>query len=215
MGLEKVREEVLEQARKQADAILRAARSEAESIEGQSRARMEQEKRQANEELGILLDEIERQELSQAKLDARNALLQVKKELIELALAKAQQKLAKLKDEEKRQLYAAMLKHGQASMKVVHVYCNKDDILLVKKLGNLNVHPAPIPGGLIVENEQQTVRLDMSFSSILEGVKEERLTQIHKILFASAGERIGQKEDSKREAAKQAKGKKAKRKIKR
>lgn len=183
MSLEKVREEVLEQARNSADAIMKAARAEAGALENQNKARMEQEKKAALEEISRLAEEIERQELSQAKLDAKNSLLKAKKELIEESFAKARQKLLKLGQEEKKNILATMLKRAQSQIKAAHAYCSKDDVQLVKKLGNFSVNAASISGGLIAENEQKTIRLDLSYESILERVKEEHLTVIHKILF--------------------------------
>ncbi|MEK6876839.1 MAG: V-type ATP synthase subunit E family protein, partial [Nanoarchaeota archaeon] len=60
------------------------------------------------------------------------------------------------------------------------VYCNKNDAKLVK---GFKAESSDITGGLIAENADGTVRVDYSFDTMLQNVKENELQKISKILF--------------------------------
>ena len=47
----------------------------------------------------------------------------------------------------------------------------------------LNVQAIDIAGGLVAENKEKTVRVDYSFETLLDGIKENELQNISKILF--------------------------------
>lgn len=183
MGLEKVKEEVLRKAKERADAIFKEAKSEANSIEVQMQKRIAAEKERMLQETAVMMDDLSRQEVSQAKLDARNSMLKAKKELIEHVMSKARNKLEKLSQQDRRGIISSLLKRGQRDIRVRYVYCNKNDVQLVKKLGNFSFDNADISGGLILEIEDKTVRIDLSYESIMEKIREENLTKISDILF--------------------------------
>ncbi len=183
MGLEKVKSEVLQVAKERAESILKDARSEASNIEDQMQKRIAFEREKMLEEAGLVMNEMSKQELSQAKLDARNSLLKAKKEIIDLVMSKAKNKLEKLPLDEKRIILENLLKKAQKEIKVKYVYCNKNDIQLVNKLCNFPISNSEISGGLILENEDRTVRINLSYESLLDKIKEENLIKIRDILF--------------------------------
>jgi len=183
MGLEKVKEEVLRKAKEKADTLFKEAKLEAGNIETQMQKRIVAEREKLLKETDSLMSQMSKQEISQAKLDARNSMLKAKKELIEHVMAKARNKLEKLSMQDRKGIISGLLKRGQREIKVKHVYCNKNDVQLVKKLGNFSFNNADLSGGLILEIEDKTVRIDLSYESIMEKIREENLTKISDILF--------------------------------
>ncbi len=196
MGLEKVKEEVLRRAKERADAIFKEAKAEANSIDTLMQRRTDAEKQRVMQETQVMMEEMSKQEISQAKLDARNSMLKAKKDLIEQVVSKVRNKLERISQQERKTTIANLLKKAQREIKVKHIYCNKNDAQLVKKLGNFSVNNADISGGLILENEDKTVRIDLSYNSLLEKNKEENLTKISSMLFDFA------KSEEKREGKK-------------
>lgn len=183
MGLEKVKEEVLRKAKEKADAIFKEAKLEAGNIETQMQKRIVAEGEKLLKETESLMSQMSKQDISQSNLDARNSMLKAKKDLIEHVMAKARNKLEKLSKQDKKEIVSSLLKRGQREIKVRYVYCNKNDVQLVKKLGNFSFDNADISGGLILEIEDKTVRIDLSYESIMEKIREENLTKISDILF--------------------------------
>ena len=63
---------------------------------------------------------------------------------------------------------------------MAHIYCSKKD---VKFLKGLDAKPVEIAGGLIAENREKTIRVDYSFETLLQGIKESEMQHINKLLF--------------------------------
>ena len=190
MGLEKVKEEVLQKAKERADAILKQGKQEVQQLEAYHTSRLKQERERMEESTHVLVIDMKRQELSQASIDARTMLLKTKKERLESVVEKTLQKLAKMSVDEKRDILVGLLKGSQNDIKIKTVYCNKDDVPIIKKLGNYTIQTADILGGVILENEDGTVRIDLSYESIMGNVVEQNLTKISSILFGTPEQNI-------------------------
>ena len=61
-----------------------------------------------------------------------------------------------------------------------NLYCNKNDAKFMK---DFNAEAIDIMGGLIAENKDGTVRVDYSFDTMLQNIKENELQSINKVLF--------------------------------
>jgi V/A-type H+-transporting ATPase subunit E len=65
----------------------------------------------------------------------------------------------------------------------VRIYSTKDSEPIVRKLSSLSyTGNIDILGGIVLENEDRTVRLDFTYDSILKNVYERSLKQISDIL---------------------------------
>ena len=73
-----------------------------------------------------------------------------------------------------------LLDKAKKDIEVAKVYCNKNDAKLVK---GFKAEPSDIIGGLIAENADGTVRVDYSFGTMLQNIKENELQKISRILF--------------------------------
>ena len=180
MGLETVKEEIISNARNQERALLADARKEASEIIKKAEIRLEEIEEQSNVDAKRMIEAIRKQELASAELENKKAILEAKKQLIDAVFDDAGKKIEKL-DSGKREYYLKkLLEKAKNDIEVATIYCNKKDIKLIE---NFNDEESDIIGGLIAENEDKTVRVDYSFGTILENIKENELQNINKILF--------------------------------
>jgi V/A-type H+/Na+-transporting ATPase subunit E len=181
MGLEAVKEEVIRSARNKEQSLIAEARKKTSEIMKKAEEKAEAIKIQINTETKQLMDTIKKQELASAELENKKAILEAKKQLIESVFSKVQKKVEDL-DSKKRQAYInKLLEKAKNDITVADVYCNEKDIKLVKGFSAKKIN---ITGGLIAENKEKTVRVDYSFDTMLQNIKENELQSINKILFA-------------------------------
>ena len=123
---------------------------------------------------------IKKQELASAQLENKKMILETKKQLIESVFSEVKNKLDKLDNGIRGEYMKKLLEKAKNDIEVVTVYCNKKDLGFIK---DINAEGIEIIGGLIAENGDKTVRVDYSFDTMLESMKENELQIINKILF--------------------------------
>jgi V/A-type H+-transporting ATPase subunit E len=180
MGLEIVKEEIINNARNQERALLADARKEASEITKKAEKKVAEMKEKNDAETKRKVEIIKRQELASAELENKKMLLEAKKQVIEKVLAEARKKIDKLGSKERQEYMDKLLEKAKKDIEVAVVYCNKNDIKLVK---DIKSEAADIIGGLIAENEDKTIRVDYSFDTMIESIQENELQSINKILF--------------------------------
>ncbi len=181
MGLEVVKEEVLKDAKAEEEKLVAEAREEAKRMMKKAEKEIEVLRKKSEEEIRKKIDIIKKQELASAELENKKMLLEAKKDLIENVFAEVKKKVESL-DSKKRQDYIEkLLEKIKNEIEVEYVYCNKKDANLVK---DFKAEAADIIGGLIVENKDKTIKVDYSFDSMLESIKENELQEVNKILFS-------------------------------
>jgi len=180
MGLEAVKEEILNSAKEQANSLIAEARREANRISRETEKKIEELQGKSEAETKRAIDIIKRQELASAELENKKMLLEAKKSVIESAFAEATTKLEALDDKKRESLMARLLEKARKDIDVAYVYCSKKD---AKFLKNLNPEPAAIISGLIAEDREKIIRVDYSFETMLQGIKENELQSMSKILF--------------------------------
>ena len=180
MGLETIKEEILNIAREQANYLTAEARKEANRIMKEAENNIASMKEKSEAETKKMLDTIKRQELASAELENKKILLEAKKEIIENAFAEARKQLENLDDKRREAALKRLLDKAKNEMEIANVCCNKKDAKFLKES---NPEPANIIGGLMAENREKTIRIDYSFDSMLESIKESELQNISKALF--------------------------------
>ena len=180
MGLEMVKEEILNIAKEQANSLTADARKEASRIMKEAENTIAGMKEKSEAETKKMLDTIKRQELASAELENKKMLLEAKKEIIENAFAEARKKLENLDDKKREAILKRLLDKAKNEMETATVYCNKKD---AKFLKGFSLEPASIIGGIMAENREKTIRIDYSFDSMLQSIKESELQNISKALF--------------------------------
>ena len=179
MGLETVKEEIIREAKEQASALIAEARKESSRLMKEAENKLDEMKKKSDAETQKTLEHLKRQELASAELESKKIILEVKKQLIEDVFAEAKKKLENL-EEKKREAYISKLfDKTKADIEIGAIYCNKKDSKFVK----VKTEDAEIIGGLIAENKDRTVRVDYSFETLIQSIKDNELQNISKILF--------------------------------
>ena len=180
MGLEAVKDEILNSAKEQSNSLIAEARKEANRIAREAENKIEGMKQKSDEEAKRMIDTIKRQELASAELENKKMLLEAKKQLIDGVFAEARKSIENL-DDKKRELYIKkLLEKARNDIEISSVYCNKKDSKFLK---GFNAEAAGIIGGIITENREKTIRVDYSFDAMLENLKETELQNVNKALF--------------------------------
>ena len=181
MGLEIVKEEIIREAKNQEQSLVEEARNETVRIMNEAEKEVTEMKEKNYAETKRVIDIIKKQELASAELENKKMLLEAKKQLIESVFSEVKENLEKLDGGKREDYIKKLLEKAKNDIEVENVYCDEQDI---KFLEGLNAEAADIVGGLIAENKDKTVRVDYSFDTMLESLKENELQSISKMLFS-------------------------------
>ena len=180
MGLETVKEEIIRNAKEQETALIAEARKETSRIMKDAEKKIEELKEKSNAEFNKKVDVIKKQELASTELECKKILLETKKQVIESVFSEAREKVQGLDSKKREDYLKKLLEKAKNDIELANVYCNKKDIELLK---DFNAESVDIIGGLIAENKDKTIRVNYSFETILQGIKENKLQTINKLLF--------------------------------
>jgi len=180
MGIEVVREDILNKAKEQSAGIIAQARKESDKIMKESLIKVEEMKVRTEEEIKKILEMIKKQELASAELESKKMVLEAKKQIIENVFIEVRKKLEAFDDKKRETYIKKLLEKAKKDIEVEYVYCAKRDVKFLKELKSEN---ADMICGLIAENKEKNIRVDYSFDTMLQNLKENELQIINKILF--------------------------------
>jgi V/A-type H+-transporting ATPase subunit E len=175
MGIEEVRKEILENAKNQASQIHKDALKEKEAINNSADARISSIQERLAQETEKAVEQYKTMMLAEAASQAKKRRLAVEKEMIDQTFRTATAEIANLEPKLRAKHLKKLL-----TVNMPKIYCARQDITLLKEY---NPTQADISGGIILENKEGDIRIDLSYDTLLERVKEEKLPQIAKILF--------------------------------
>lgn len=181
MGLEAVKEEIIRSARQQESALVAEARKEANKIMKEAEAKTEEMKAISEADAKKAAEAMKRQALASGEMESRKLVLEAKKQVIENVFSEAKKRLEALDDRKREEFMKKLLEKAGKELEVAYIYYSKKDAKFVKGIG---VEASPIIGGLIAENKERTIRVDYSFETMLEAIKEKELQNINKLLFS-------------------------------
>ncbi|MBI1935350.1 hypothetical protein HYS31_02820 [Candidatus Woesearchaeota archaeon] len=180
MGLESVKEEILGNAKEQANSLIAEGRKEANRIMRENEKKIEELKEKSDAETKKIIDTLRKQESASSEMEAKKMILEAKKQIIESVFSDALKKLEAQDDKKRENYIKRLLERAKKDIEVSYVCCNKRD---AKFLKGFSAEPISIAGGIIAENNERTIRVDYSFDTLLQGIKESELQNISKILF--------------------------------
>ena len=181
MGLEQIREELLQKAEQEASLFRKEAEQQARQIMDTARQKAEQMALEHQSAAQKQIAKERKRLLEAATFEASTSLLKAKKELMDEAIAQAKAQLSSIPAEKRKNHIELLLKKAQQDVDVAHVLCSKKDAPFVH---GPKVHDAQISGGLIAENAQRTMRSDLSYDTLFSSVVEESLSDVYTTLFA-------------------------------
>lgn len=182
MGLEQVKAEILQKAKKEAADIARNAEKEAALAAKGAQAELAAYEKEKEENFKKQADVMKRKGIAQMELDLKKLLLEAKKDIINSSFDAAKRKINSLAAAQKKELLENIFRKAKKEIDVQVVYCNPHDTHLLKEKGVL-LKEQNLFGGLIAENGDGTIRIDLSYEEILESVRHENLQEVSAELF--------------------------------
>lgn len=182
MGLEDVVNDILEQARSEYSAINAEADEEAAALISKAQSSADEIKQTRMAEVDALIERMHKQEISSARLEMKRAALNAKKDILDSVNQSAWDTIASMPAKKNASLLEALIdKYGSSGTRV---YSNEKDAKHVMKMTDLTyMGEIDCIGGLVIENDDGTVRMDYTYDRILEDVSEQSLKHISDILF--------------------------------
>ena len=182
MGLEEVVGDIEAAGKASAEAIVREAEQERGRLLSEARAKAGRLSGERLKEAERALIQLRARELSGAELEVKRLRLSMETELLEAAAAGARDRVARLTPAQDEALLRALLKRGEGPQYGIYSAKRNEAFLRTSTplpyKGNIDCL-----GGLVLESADGTVRMDLTYDTILRDVVERDLWEIHKVLF--------------------------------
>ena len=186
MGLEKLVNEIISQAEKKAAAVRSEGMQQAEEIKAMAGEKAVKNIEKTVKKSREIVEKMERMEISSQKLALDKRFIEAKKELVDETFARVRKKISSMGKQQRKQVLAMLVKSALKELPdAACYYCKEEDKALVKSAAKGLSWNGSIKGlgGVIVENESQTIRVNKTFDSILGKVEEEHLNEVSAKIF--------------------------------
>ncbi len=177
MGLEEVKKEILDNARKQAKKIIDEAEAEKKEILKSANKNISNIKAQFDKDAVSNIQQYKLMSRAEIGSIEKKSKLNLEKELIKEVFDRTKDKLKKSTGKKREELFKALIVNTK--FRYSKAYCAKQDAKLLRNSENVD-----IIGGVILENKEGNIRLDLSYETLLESIKQDYLSEIAKILFS-------------------------------
>ena len=181
MDLNKVVLEIINEGEKKANEILKEANKERERILNEAKASASDKKEEMRTAGNERIKQARTKEFAVSRIKAKKIEMGAKKDAIENVYKKFSENIyGKI---ERKDLLKMLFDAGKSQMKVDKVYVSAEDFEAAKKLFSVKVEKSNIDGGIILENNQSTERIDLSLSTLVENLKKDTMNDVAKMLF--------------------------------
>jgi len=184
MTLERVVQEILDRGKKECDAIVDGARKEADEVLRSAKEKAAQSKSEKEAEAARIVERMRKQEIPSAEIEAKKIRLNAEKEVLDGVYAEVTHRLSALPKDKNEALLRALVS------RVAKEYCNgtfysnaRDAEIVREKVrfgGVINC-----TGGIVVETEDKTVRVNCTYEAMLSEVWNASLRKVYDILLGS------------------------------
>tara|TARA_Y100000310_G_C20689121_1_gene821030 strand:- start:2166 stop:2720 length:555 start_codon:yes stop_codon:yes gene_type:complete len=182
MGIEELKNQIMEEANKKVEGMLKKSKEEAEKTLAETNKDLKKHEENSRLNAEKMIQTAERKELAAGEFEGKKSLLDKKKEIIDLVVDEAKKELQKQKTSQKKALLQKLLKQAKKEIKVKRVIVDIKDKSLIKEKG-VKVTTETLSGGLIAETDDGKIIVDMSFDTLLQQAKEENLQELSEVLF--------------------------------
>ena len=180
MGLEKIKEEILQKAANAEKQILAEAASKAKQVDANTNQIMKQIEQEESQKSASDISSLENRENSIANMETQKMLFEAKKEIIDNAYKEAFDKIKSMQRKDRTILLAKLFEKASKEIEVYFTYVNEEDKSMINRS---TIRPLKSEGGIICENKDGTVRVDYTFAAIFNELKEKTMRETSKILF--------------------------------
>ncbi len=185
MALDKVVEDILESARKDASQLIATAEKEKASILQQANESISVKKLERQKQFDETIKRLKQQEVSSGELEAKRVVLNVRKDVLDQVSAGTLKELASMPDSEKAKLYTKLLINGAKIIPQPKVFCPKGEGKLLSGVPGIgSIQETEMEAGIILESKDGMFRLDYRLRTMLEDIWEKELKNVSNILFA-------------------------------
>ena len=189
MSLDTVVEDIRDEARARAEEIRSEAEAQAEEIRSEAEADAERIREERLAEADRTIEQEREQTLSSAKLEAKQARLGARRNVLEDVRDRVEESIGSLEGDRRRELTETLLDATLAEFDddSVAVYARPEDADMVEEL--LEDHPGELDGevdclgGVVAESDASRVRVNNTFDSVLETVWDDELKNLSERLF--------------------------------
>lgn len=180
MGLEKVKDDILDSSIREADKLKDDSKIEAKKIIEAAEKQIKVYRTETIEEIKKVLQSMKSKEIASSELELKKFGLESKKIIIEKVFNDAKHKIEKLSETKNTKIISRLLDKAKNEIDISVIYCNKEDSNLFKEY---KIKEEKIIGGFIAENGDGNIRVDYSFDTILSQLRENYLLDSAKLLF--------------------------------
>jgi len=192
MSLDTVVEDIRDEARARAEEIRAEADEEAEAILAEAEADAEDIRAERAAEVESTIEQEREQRLSSAKLEAKQARLEARRNVLGDIRERVEDEIAAIEGDQREELTRELLAAAVAEFDtdadlLVHGRAEDEDLIesLLEELDHDGSFgdPRDCLGGVVVESDTARVRVNNTFDSILDDVWESNLGEISDTLF--------------------------------
>lgn len=186
MGLEQLTATIVDEAKREADAIISSAESERRKMLADAKAAAQRRREGAGAETAEFVEAQRKERIAWARLEAKRAVGEAKEEVVEDAIGEVFSRLRSFpKDKAYPKFLNSLVGKGVAELgspkAVVHV--RREDRKHLRNSRYSVKDDLEEWGGCIVESEDGSVRIDLTFSALLEQKRESLRKRLYESLF--------------------------------
>ena len=191
MSLEQVVDDITNEARNRAEEIRADAEEDAEAIIADAEEDAEAIKAERAAEVEDRIDQEREQAVSSANLEAKQARLEARRDVLADVREAVEEALIELSGERRESLTRSLIDNAAtefADDATVSVYGRHDDQALIEEIladydGFSVAGEVDCLGGVVVESDSSRVRVNNTFDSVLDTVWDENLKELSDHLF--------------------------------
>jgi V/A-type H+/Na+-transporting ATPase subunit E len=180
MGLKEVTSQIIAEAESRAAQLQHDAKQEADRLTQQNNQELKEYEQHLRLNAKNMINAAKVKEIAAAEFEGKKVFLDKKKEIIDSVMTQATERLQKCTDAERKALLKSLLKQAKKEIDVHCVLVSKKDEDVIDAE---TVKVANITGGLIAENKDSTISVDLSFDTLIERVKQDHLRDLSEVLF--------------------------------
>lgn len=181
MGIEKIKEELLEKAAETEKAIISEANRKVHEIGRIAAERIKQAEDEAGKSIRSQIKIIENRENAMQNLMVKKMIFEVKKEIIDKVYSKAFEKITDMPKKEIGCIIKKIIDRAQNEIEIGTVYVGRAGAEFIDR--KFKIKDLATESGVIFETSDGKIRVDYTFAGIFSGLKEKNMQEISKLLF--------------------------------
>ena len=180
MGLEKIKEEIMQKAASIEKQILAEAASKVKQVDASTNESLMKLESEHAQRLASEIKSLENRENAIANMESKKMLFEAKKQLIDAAYNEAFDRIKSMPRKDRTAFLAKLFDKASKEIDVHVTYANDEDKSMVNRG---TIKPLKSMGGIICENKDGTIRVDYTFETLFNDIREKTMKEASKILF--------------------------------